>query len=159
MFKKILGAVPGDQREKLSEIWGEELLSLESENTSDFERQNTIRKAMNSTPAMQENDVTHEKMMEFEPLLEISGERSHRGVNLTHGECPCFCLAQTVWYPEHSGRGRMGRGRNSVNRVTRLSAEGHTFRGELDAGVAVDRGKCDEISSVGGTNSGINTCY
>ena len=46
----------------------EELLSLESENTSDFERQNTIRKAINSAPAMEENDVTHEKMMEFEPL-------------------------------------------------------------------------------------------
>ena len=35
----------------------------------------------------------------------------------------------------------IGRGRNSVNRVTRSSAEGRTFYGELDAGVAVDRGK------------------
>ena len=32
----------------------------------------------------------------------------------------------------------MGRGRNSVSRVTRPSADGHTFRGELDSGVAVD---------------------
>ena len=51
LLKKILGAVPGDQREKLSETWGRELLSLESENTSDFERQNTIGKTMNSAPA------------------------------------------------------------------------------------------------------------
>ena len=48
LLTKILGAVPEDQRENLSEIWGEEHLSLENENTSDFERQNTIGKAMNS---------------------------------------------------------------------------------------------------------------
>ena len=97
-----MGAVPDDQRENLSETWGEELLSLEYENTSDFERQNTTGKAMNSAPAMEGNDVTHEKMMEFDRLLEASGERHLQSINLTHGECPCHCLAQTVWYPEHS---------------------------------------------------------
>ena len=102
LLKKILGAVPEDQRENLSEIWGEELLSLENENTSDFERQNTIGKAMNSAPAMEGNDVKHEKMMEFEPMLEDSGERNLWSISLTHGECPCHCLAQTVWFPEHS---------------------------------------------------------
>ena len=71
-------------------------------NTSDFERQNTIGKAIISAPAMEENDVTHEKMMKFEPLLEASGESTLRSINLTPGECPCHCLAQTVWYPEHS---------------------------------------------------------
>ena len=83
-------------------MWGEELWSLEKENTSDFERQNTIGKAMNSAPAVEENDVTHEKMMKLEPLLEASGERNLRSINLAHGERPCHCLAQTVWYPEHS---------------------------------------------------------
>ena len=86
LWRRILRAVPGDGREDLSEIWGEELFDLERENTSDFERQNTIAKAMNSAPAMEENDVTHEKMMEFEPLLEASGERNLRSINLTHGE-------------------------------------------------------------------------
>ena len=57
---------------------------------------------MNSTPALEENDVTHEKMMELEPLLEASGERNLRSINVTHGECPSHCLAQAVWYPEHS---------------------------------------------------------
>ena len=57
---------------------------------------------MNSAPAMEVNDVTHEKMMKYVPLLEASGERNLRSINLTHGECPCHCLAQTVWYPEHS---------------------------------------------------------
>ena len=52
LLKKILGAVPEDKRGNLSKIWGEELLSLESENTSDFERQNTIGKAMNSAQPM-----------------------------------------------------------------------------------------------------------
>ena len=71
-------------------------------NTGDFERQNTIGKAMISAPAMEENDVTHEKIMEFESLLEASGEKTLRSINLTPGEGPCHCLAQTVWYPEHS---------------------------------------------------------
>ena len=77
-------------------------MSLEGENTSDFEKQNTIGKPMNSTPALEENYVTHEKMMELKPLLEDSGERNLRSINLTNGEIPCHCLAQTVWYPEHS---------------------------------------------------------
>ena len=47
LLRKILGVVPGDQWEELSEIWGEELSSLEKKNTSDFERQNTIRKTTN----------------------------------------------------------------------------------------------------------------
>ena len=53
----------------------------------------------------------------------------------------------------------MGRGRNSVSRVTRPKTEGHPFRGELDAGIAMDRGKRDEKSGVEGTNSRINTCH
>ena len=100
LLRKILGAESGDQKENLMEFCMEELLSLESENTSDFERQNTIGEAMNR--AMKENDVTHEKMMKFEPLLEAWGERNLQSIKLTHGECPCHCLAQTVWYPEHS---------------------------------------------------------
>ena len=40
--------------------------------------------------------------MEFEPLLETSGEFNLRSINLTHGEYPCHCLAQTMWYPEKS---------------------------------------------------------
>ena len=102
LLKKILRAVLGDQRENSIEILGEELLSSEIENTIDFERQNTIGKALNSDPAMEENDVTHEKMMKLEPLLEASGKRNLRSINLTHGDCPCHCLSQKVWYPEHS---------------------------------------------------------
>ena len=38
---------------------------------------------------MEENDTMHEKMMELEPLLEASGERNLRSIEITHGECPC----------------------------------------------------------------------
>ena len=77
-------------------------MSLEGENTSNFERQNTIGKPVNSTTALEESDVTHKKLMELEPLLEASGERNLRSINLTPGDCSVHCLAQTVWYPEHS---------------------------------------------------------
>ena len=101
LLKKILGTVPREQRYDLSEIWGEELLSLEGENTIDFEREITIGKPMNSVPAQEENDTTHEKMMELETLLETSGKHNLRSIDITHGECPCHCLAQAVLYPEH----------------------------------------------------------
>ena len=102
LLRKIRGTVPKEQRDDLSEIWGTELLGLESENTSDHERQNVIGKPMGGAPNMEENDTIHEKMMELEPLLEASGERNLRNIDLTHGECPCHCLAQTVWYPDHA---------------------------------------------------------
>ena len=77
-------------------------MSLETENTSDFKRQGANGKATSNTQAVDENDVTPANMMEFEPLLEASGERNLRSINLTHGEYPCHCLAQVVWYPEQS---------------------------------------------------------
>ena len=89
LLRKIRGTVPREQRDDLSEIWGGELLGLESENTSDPERQNLIGKPMNSAPNLEENDAMHEKMMELEPLLEASGERNLWSIHITHGECPC----------------------------------------------------------------------
>ena len=101
LLRKIRGTVLKEFRDDLSEIWGEELLKLESENTSDHERQNVIGKPVGGAPNMEENDTMHEKMMELEPLLEASGERNLKSIEITHGECPCHCLAQTVWYPDH----------------------------------------------------------
>ena len=77
-------------------------MGLEKENTSVHERQNVIGKPMGGAPNMEGNDTIHEKMMELEPLLEASGERNLRCIDLTHGECPCHCLAQTLWYPDHA---------------------------------------------------------
>ena len=75
---------------------------MEKENACDFERQNTIGKTTNNAQAVDEDDVTNAKMMEFEPLLKASGERNLRSINMTHGECPSHCLAQTVFHPEQS---------------------------------------------------------
>ena len=94
--------MPKEMRDDMGEIWGEELLKLESENTSYHERQNVIGKPVGGAPNLEENDTTHGKMMELEPLLEASGERNLRSIEITHGECPCHCLAQTVWYPDHA---------------------------------------------------------
>ena len=102
LLRKIRRTVPREQRDELNEIWGEELLGLGGENTSDLERQNMIGKPMNSSPNLEENDAMHEKMIELEPLLEALGERNLRSIDITHRECPCHCLAQTVWYPDHA---------------------------------------------------------
>ena len=101
-IEKIRGTLSREQRDDLSEIWGEELLSLESENTSDHERQNVIGKPMSSAPNLADNDAIHEKLMELEPLLSVSGERNLRSIDIAHGECTCHCLAQTVWYSDHA---------------------------------------------------------
>ena len=103
LLRKIRGAVPKEQRDDLSEIWGEELLRLESENTSsDHGRQNVVGKPAVGAPSSKEVDVIHEKMLELEPLLETSGDGNLRSIDLTHGDCPCHCLAQTVWYPDRA---------------------------------------------------------
>ena len=53
----------------------------------------------------------------------------------------------------------VGRGRNSVYRITRLSAQGDHLGSEYDVGVAMDRGEWDEISGVEDTNGGIDIRY
>ena len=100
LLRKILGTVPRAQRDDLNEIWGEELLSLGDENRSNFARHTAIGKPTGNVPMPEGDDMVHEKMMELEPLLEASGERNLRSIEITHGECPCHCLAQTLWYPE-----------------------------------------------------------
>ena len=53
----------------------------------------------------------------------------------------------------------MGCGGSSVNWVTQSPTEGQPPSSEFNAGVAMDRGKRDEISGVEGTESGIVTRY
>ena len=106
LLRKIRGTVPREQRDDLSEIWGEELLSLESENTSDHERQSVIGKPVGGAPNVEENDTIHEKLMELEPLLENSGERigvlkSHMGnahATVWHKRCGIRITQNSAWY-------------------------------------------------------------
>ena len=53
----------------------------------------------------------------------------------------------------------MRRGRNSVDRITRSQGEGDPLGGKHDAGFAMDRRECDEISGVEDTDGGINIRY
>ena len=39
-------------------------------------------------------------MTDVEPLLGASGYRTRRNILMTHGDYPCHCLAQTLWYPK-----------------------------------------------------------
>ena len=94
--------MPGPRVEDLGDTRGEELLSLEKENSSEFEKQSMTGKVLNNAPVIYKIYSFHTKMMEFEPLLEASGECNLRSVNLSHREYSCHCLAQTVWYPEKS---------------------------------------------------------
>ena len=95
-------AVPEPSVEDLGDTWGEELLSVEKENSSEFEKQSMICMVLNNAPAIYKIYSFQTKMMEFEPLLEASGERNLLSVNLSHRDYRCHCLAQTVWYPEKS---------------------------------------------------------
>ena len=52
-------------------------MSLEKENTSDFESQNMLGRMVNSAQAVGENDVKHAKIMKL--------ERNLRSINLTYG--------------------------------------------------------------------------
>ena len=144
----------------MCEIWGEELWSLEKENTSDFERQNTIGKATNSAPAMEENDVTHEKMMEYKTSVEGFGrtqppehQPDTRGMPIPLSGTDS--LVSGAIEPLFD----VGRGRISVNRSTQSPAKVHSFCGKLDAGVTMDRGERDEKSRVENAYSGVNTCH
>ena len=53
----------------------------------------------------------------------------------------------------------MGRGRSSVDRITRSSAEGDHLVSDHNVGVAMDRGERDEISGVEDTDGGIDIRY
>ena len=113
-------------------------MGLESENTSDHERENVIGKPMGGALNMEENDAIHEKMMELEPLLEASGERNLRSIDFTHGESPCHCLVSGVVSGSRKPLPDLGCGRNSVVRTAQSSAEGDHLGGEHDAGSTMD---------------------
>ena len=78
---------------------------------------------MSGAPNMEENDAIQEKMMDLEPLLEASGERNLRSIDLTH-------RPQSL--PD------LGCGGNQVVRTARSSAEGDHLGGEHDAGSTMD---------------------
>ena len=53
----------------------------------------------------------------------------------------------------------VGRGRNSVDRITRSLAEGDHLGSDHNVGVAMNRGELDDISGIEDTDSGIDIRY
>ena len=102
-------------------------MSLQTDSTSDFESQGANDKATSNTQAVGDNDVTHRKMIEFEPLLEASGERNLRSINLTHGKYPypCLCgIKSSQTYASYGMSKKFGRlGYLAINRSL-LSSRG-----------------------------------
>ena len=64
--------MPGPRIEDLSDTWGEELLSLQKEISSDFEKHNSNCKVLLNAPAVDKIDSIPTKMIEFEPLLVLT---------------------------------------------------------------------------------------
>ena len=135
-------------------------MSLEDENTSDFERQNTIGKPMSSTPALEENDVTHKKNDEARTSAGSFGRTQPPEYQLHAWGMPLpLSGPDGVVSGAREPLPDMGRGGSSVNRVTRSSTEGRPPGSEFNTGAAMDGGKRFEISGVERTDSGFDARY
>ena len=79
---------------------GEEVKRLSEGNVNEFQKKKASGALPTEFPTMDEKDDVHRIMIEVEPLLGASGYRMRRKILMTHGEYPCHCLAQTLWYPK-----------------------------------------------------------
>ena len=100
LLAKIFRAVPKRSEGELQDVVGEEFLSLNEGNVSEFQKQKASGALPTEFPTIEEKDDLHRILMEVEPLLGASGYRTRRNIVRTHGEYPCHCLAQTLWYPK-----------------------------------------------------------
>ena len=100
LLAKIFRAVPKRSEDELQDVVGEEFLRLNEGNVSEFQKQKASGASPTEFPTIEEKDDLHRIMMEVEPLLGASGYRTRRNIVRTHGEYPCHCLAQTLWYPK-----------------------------------------------------------
>ena len=100
LLAKIFRAVPKRSEGELQDVVGEEFMRLNEGNVSEFEKQKASGALPTEFPTIEEKDDLHRILMEVEPLLGASGYRTRRNIVRTHGEYPCHCLAQTLWYPK-----------------------------------------------------------
>ena len=99
LLTKIIRAVPKISLGKLQDVVGEEFMRLSEGNVSEFQKKKASGALPTEFPTMDEKDDVHRIIMEVEPLLGASGYRNRKNILMTHGEYPCYCLAQTLWYP------------------------------------------------------------
>ena len=100
LLAKNFRAVPKRSEGELQDVVGEEFMRLNEGNVSEFEKQKASGALPTEFPTIEEKDDLHRILMEVEPLLGASGYRTRRNIVRTHGEYPCHCLAQTLWYPK-----------------------------------------------------------
>ena len=100
LLAKIFRAVPKRSEGELQDVVGEEFMRLNEGNVSEFQKQKASGALPTEFPTIEEKDDLHRILMEVEPLLGASGYRTRRNIVRTHGEYPCHCLAQTLWYPK-----------------------------------------------------------
>ena len=100
LLAKIFRAVPKRSESELQDVVGEEFMRLNEGNVSEFQKQKASGALPTEFPTIEEKDDLHRILMEVEPLLGASGYRTRRNIVRTHGEYPCHCLAQTLWYPK-----------------------------------------------------------
>ena len=100
LLTKIIRAVPKRSEGELQGIVSEEFMRLNEGNMSEFQKKKASGALPTEFPTMDEKDDVHRITMEVEPLLGASGYRNRRNIRLTHGEYPCHCLVQTLWYPK-----------------------------------------------------------
>ena len=100
LLAKIFRAVPKRSEGELQDVVGEEFLRLNEGNVSEFQKQKASGALPTEFLTIEEKDDLHRILMEVEPLLGASGYRTRTNIVGTHGEYPCHCLAQTLWYPK-----------------------------------------------------------
>ena len=83
LLAKIFRAVPKRSEGELQDVVGEEFLRLNEGNVSEFQKQKASGALPTEFPTIEEKDDLH-----------------RRNIVRTHGEYPCHCLAQTLWYPK-----------------------------------------------------------
>ena len=100
LLAKIFWAVLKRSEGELQDVVGEEFMRLNEGNVGEFQKQKASGASPTEFPIIEEKDDLLRIMMEVEPLLGASGSRTRRNIVRTHGEYPCPCLAQTLWYPK-----------------------------------------------------------
>ena len=100
LLAKIFRVVPMRSEGELQDVVGEEFLRMNEGNVSEFQKQKARGALPTEFPTIEEKDDLHRTMMEVETLLGASGYRTRRNIVRTHGEYPCHCLAQKLWYPK-----------------------------------------------------------
>ena len=140
LLAKIIRAVPKRSEGELQNVVGEELMRLSEGNVSEFQKQKASGALPTEFPTIEEKDEVHRIMMEVEPLLGASGYRTRRNILMTHGEYPCHCLAQTLWYPKRGESSiSVGRGGVVLHGVTRSKSTSVDRGGECHASGEVVR--------------------